>query len=50
MGQGDQVTYCNRKKMDMARIKLASISITKFRITVTEGALRGQRKRGKDQK
>lgn len=48
MGQADQVTYCHRKKMDMARIKVASISIPKCRITVTEGTLWGQRKGDKD--
>ena len=50
MGQGDQVTYCDRQKVDMARLKLAYIRITKFRITVTEGTPWGQRKGSKDQK
>lgn len=47
MGQADQVTYCHRKKMDMARIKVASISIPKCRITVTEGTCGGKEKEAK---
>lgn len=37
MGQGDQITYYNRQKIDIARTKVASVSITKFYIIVTEG-------------
>lgn len=37
MGQGDQITYCNRQKIDITRTKLASVSITKIYITVTVG-------------
>ena len=29
VGQGDQVTYCNRQKVNIASAKLASLSITK---------------------